>query len=90
MLISSYKPAVSSGRGNNFPNSKRKDYFYAPKFWRRVRVVEGASLESLYTGNCIASSNLAVSAEKPNKAPLYGALLFFGSPKVYFQGLAEK
>ncbi len=27
-------------------------------------MVEGASLESLYTGNCIASSNLAVSASK--------------------------
>ncbi len=30
---------------------------------RRVRVVEGARLESVYTGNCIASSNLAVSAD---------------------------
>ena len=40
------------------------NYFciFAHQFWRRVRVVEGASLESLYTGNCIASSNLAVSA----------------------------
>ena len=31
---------------------------------RRVRVVEGARLESVYTGNRIASSNLAVSAYK--------------------------
>lgn len=31
-------------------------------YWRRVRVVEGARLESVYTGNRIASSNLAVSA----------------------------
>ncbi len=29
---------------------------------RRVRVVEGARLESVYRGNSIASSNLAVSA----------------------------
>ena len=42
-------------------------YFCAPqKKWRRVRVVEGARLESVYTGNCIASSNLAVSAEYSN------------------------
>ena len=27
-------------------------------------MVEGARLESVYTGNCIASSNLAVSASK--------------------------
>ena len=31
---------------------------------RRVRVVEGARLESVYTGNRIASSNLAVSANE--------------------------
>ena len=41
-----------------------------PKFrnWkqqrRRVRVVEGARLESVYMGNCIMSSNLIVSAKK--------------------------
>ena len=41
-----------------------------PKFrnWkqqrRRVRVVEGARLESVYMGNCIMSSNLIVSAKE--------------------------
>ncbi len=30
--------------------------------WRRVRVVEGARLESVYTGNCIKGSNPFVSA----------------------------
>ncbi len=34
-------------------------YFY---IWRVVRVVEGARLESVYTGNCIKSSNLLLSA----------------------------
>ncbi len=34
--------------------------------WRRVRVVEGARLESVYMGNRIASSNLAVSAKTTN------------------------
>ena len=32
-------------------------------FWRLVRVVEGARLESVYTGNCIKGSNPLVSAE---------------------------
>ena len=36
---------------------------FASLKWRRVRVVEGARLESVYTGNRIASSNLAVSAD---------------------------
>ncbi len=39
-------------------------YLCRPLTGRRVRVVEGARLESVYTGNCIASSNLAVSAAK--------------------------
>ena len=30
--------------------------------WRLVRVVEGARLESVYTGNCIEGSNPSVSA----------------------------
>ncbi len=30
---------------------------------RGVRVVEGARLESVYTGNCIESSNLFLSAK---------------------------
>ena len=33
------------------------------KEWRLVRVVEGARLESVYTGNCIKGSNPLVSAE---------------------------
>ena len=33
------------------------------KKWRLVRVVEGARLESVYTGNCIKGSNPLVSAE---------------------------
>jgi hypothetical protein len=40
-------------------------------------VVEGARLESVYTGNCIASSNLAVSAQK-NKARYMRVLLCLG------------
>ena len=31
--------------------------------WRLVRVVEGARLESVYTGNRIEGSNPSVSAE---------------------------
>ena len=38
--------------------------------WRRVRVVEGARLESVYTGNCIESSNLSVSAESLFKSAI--------------------
>ncbi len=37
-------------------------------------MVEGARLESVYTGNCIASSNLAVSANK--KRASYAGSLF--------------
>ena len=36
-------------------------------------MVEGARLESVYTGNCIASSNLAVSANK-KRASFAGSL----------------
>ena len=43
---------------------KLKCIFAVLKKWRRVRVVEGARLESVYRGNSIASSNLAVSAKK--------------------------
>ena len=32
--------------------------------WRGVRVVERASLESLYTGNCIVGSNPTLSAKR--------------------------
>ena len=46
---------------------------------RLVRVVEGARLESVYTGNRIASSNLAVSANESNKQspPFRRGFLFF-------------
>ncbi len=33
-------------------------------FWRGVRVVEGARLESVYTGNGIEGSNPSLSARK--------------------------
>ena len=36
---------------------------YLQTFQRGVRVVEGASLESLYMGNCIEGSNPFLSAE---------------------------
>ena len=38
--------------------------------WRLVRVVEGARLESVYTGNCIKGSNPFVSAKTLNLAVL--------------------
>lgn len=34
------------------------------KSWKRVRVAEGARLESVCMGNCTVSSNLTVSAKK--------------------------
>ena len=41
-----------------------KPYFCGPLSERRgVRVVEGARLESVYSGNAIAGSNPALSAE---------------------------
>jgi hypothetical protein len=41
---------------------------------RLVRVVEGARLESVYTGNRIEGSNPSVSADEKNSAPtLVGA-----------------
>ena len=36
----------------------------AESTWRDVRVVEGARLESVYTGNCIKGSNPFLSARK--------------------------
>ena len=39
-------------------------YFFAGLFWRGVRVVEGARLESVYTGNCIEGSNPFLSATR--------------------------
>ncbi len=37
-------------------------------FWKRVRVAEGARLESVCMGNCTVSSNLTVSANKKTSA----------------------
>lgn len=41
---------------------------------RGVRVVEGARLESVYMGNCIAGSNPALSAERNDQ---FGLFRFF-------------
>jgi hypothetical protein len=43
---------------------------------RLVRVVEGASLESLYTGNCIEGSNPPVSARIEMKSGFWSDFLF--------------
>ena len=51
------------------------------KKWRRVRVVEGARLESVYMGNCIMSSNLIVSAKK-NVKIILDVFLFFIVPQL--------
>ena len=48
-----------------FESQGLKPYFCGPLSGRRgVRVVEGARLESVYSGNAIAGSNPALSAEK--------------------------
>jgi hypothetical protein len=43
-------------------------------FWRGVRVVEGARLESVYTRKGIAGSNPALSADQMNVPALPGIL----------------
>ena len=43
--------------------------FFCAK-WRGVRVVEGARLESVYSGNAIAGSNPALSAKEITKSLL--------------------
>ena len=45
--------------------------------WRLVRVVEGARLESVYTGNRIEGSNPSVSAIENNKRNPSNVLRFF-------------
>jgi hypothetical protein len=45
---------------------------------RGVRVVEGARLESVYSGNAIAGSNPALSA-KENRCPERGIFVFRAS-----------
>ena len=49
----------------NFYGNDKNTAIYLPPSnkWRVVRVVEGARLESVYTGNCIKSSNLLLSAK---------------------------
>ena len=39
-------------------------------------MAEGATLERLYTGNCIVSSNLTVSADQSNESPISGIFCF--------------
>ncbi len=54
---------------------------FATQFWKRVRVAEGARLESVCMGNCTVSSNLTVSANKREVqiiAPLFCSLVFVG------------
>jgi hypothetical protein len=48
-----------------FPSPFRPSGRTKPPPRRGVRVVEGARLESVYTGNCIAGSNPALSAKTP-------------------------
>lgn len=48
--------------------------------WRDVRAVEGARLESVYTGNCIKGSNPFLSVSKNAKKSVFLGvflLLFF-------------
>ena len=45
--------------------------------WRRVRVAEGARLESVYTGNRIGGSNPPVSAKKKSAALQEAALFLY-------------
>ena len=53
-------------------------YFCRPvKKWRRVRVVEGARLESVYMGNCIKGSNPFVSALTNYKLEIINGFRFF-------------
>ena len=64
---------AAAGNLKRFETYVSKPYFCGPLSGRRgVRVVEGARLESVYSGNAIAGSNPALSAknssiEKPFK-----------------------
>ena len=49
------------GRGCRFNSCLAQSCLPAGRSWRGVRVVEGARLESAYTGNRIESSNLSPS-----------------------------
>ena len=52
-----------TGNVKSFETYVSKPYFCGPLSGRRgVRVVEGARLESVYSGNAIAGSNPALSA----------------------------
>jgi hypothetical protein len=56
--------------------------------WRGGRVVEGARLESVYTGNRIAGSNPAPSASQPNKCFVFALFSYFNRSSVYICGAA--
>jgi hypothetical protein len=49
------------------------------KIGRLVRVVEGARLESVYTGNRIEGSNPSVSANTKQRPAFGGVFLFVGT-----------
>jgi hypothetical protein len=58
-----------------FEREAMKPYFCGPLSERRgVRVVEGARLESVYSGNAIAGSNPALSANE-NRCPVRGVFV---------------
>ena len=63
-----------------FPSPFRPSGRTNPPPRRGVRVVEGARLESVYTGNCIAGSNPALSAKTPeNQRNALVFLCLFGN-----------
>jgi hypothetical protein len=55
--------SISNNKQENILSFKEKAYFCSPQIWRRVRVAEGARLESVYRGNSIGGSNPPVSAK---------------------------
>ena len=58
---------------------KDDNIFLAESTWRDVRVVEGARLESVYTGNCIKGSNPFLSARK--NAEFISAFFVYAIPQ---------
>ena len=78
------KPQPAMRKNYSLPNNKT-GIFADPKqrdTRRGVRVVEGARLESVYTGNCIAGSNPALSADFKDADS--ASLLFFGVALPYY------
>ena len=53
----------------NYSAAQSDNCSFAAQIKRGVRVVEGARLESVYTGNRIAGSNPALSANPMNALP---------------------